>query len=136
MPTLSISTEKVCFLVIKTREFDVQDVETDPGPASNAIDDGMISVLEDHADNPVALEIRSFVDALNEEERADLVTLLHIGRGDASLAEWEAVRNEALRQYVERTAEYLLGQPLASDYLEEGLSQLGFTCAEFEIDRL
>jgi len=136
MPTLSISTENVCFLVIKMREFDVQDVETDPGSSSNPSDDREISVLEDHADNPVAFEIRSFVDALNEEERADLVTLLHVGRGDAALAEWEAVRNEALRQYVDRTADYVLGQPMASDYLEEGLAQLGFSCEEFEVNRL
>ncbi|MFZ5780901.1 MAG: DUF3775 domain-containing protein [Pseudomonadota bacterium] len=136
MPTLSISTESVCFLVVKMREFDVQDVETDPESSSNPSDDREISVLEDHADNPVAFEIRSFVDALNEEERADLVTLLHVGRGDATLADWEAVRNEALRQYVDRTADYVLGQPMASDYLEEGLTQLGFSCEEFELNRL
>jgi hypothetical protein len=29
-PDLSIATEKVCFIVVKAREFDVKDVVTDP----------------------------------------------------------------------------------------------------------
>ena len=28
IPTLSISTEKICFVVMKAREFDVKDVDT------------------------------------------------------------------------------------------------------------
>ena len=35
-PSLSIATEKVCFIIIKAREFDVKDVVTDPEDASNA----------------------------------------------------------------------------------------------------
>ena len=38
-PELSIATEKVCFIVVKAREFDVKDVVTDPDDASNASDD-------------------------------------------------------------------------------------------------
>ena len=29
-PTLNISSENVCFIIVKAREFDVQDVVTDP----------------------------------------------------------------------------------------------------------
>ena len=42
MPTLSISSEKVCYLIIKAREFDVQDQTSDPDLGSNASDDRMI----------------------------------------------------------------------------------------------
>lgn len=52
-PTLSISPEKVCFIVVKAREFDAKDIVTDPDSSSNASDDAMRSVLEDHADDPV-----------------------------------------------------------------------------------
>jgi hypothetical protein len=38
-PNLSISPEKVCFIVAKAREFDVKDVVTDPDDSSNASDD-------------------------------------------------------------------------------------------------
>ena len=35
MPNLQISSEKVCFLIVKAREFDVQDVDTDEDEGSN-----------------------------------------------------------------------------------------------------
>jgi len=44
--------KKVCFFIVKAREFDVKDVVTDPDSGSNPSDDAMISVLEDHADDP------------------------------------------------------------------------------------
>jgi hypothetical protein len=136
MPTLSISSEQVCYLIVKAREFDVQDVDTDPADSSNASDDRMIAVLEDHADNPVVQEITAFVDALGDDEKADLVALMQLGRGDREIDEWEAMHNEAMREYTARTSAYLLGQPLVSDYLEEGLSQFGFSCTDVEINRL
>ena len=36
------------------------------------------------------------------------------------------------RAHNQRTSEYLLGMPLVGDFLEEGLSMLGYSCAEFE----
>jgi len=136
MPTLSISSEMVCFLIVKAREFDVQDLNSDPESGSNAADDGMVDVLEDHDDNPVVQEIRSFVAELSEEEKADLMALMQLGRGDGTFEDWEALRDQAYREHVDRTAAYLMGNPLLSDYLEEGLSQFGFSCAEFEMGRL
>src|SRR5258708_27722704 len=50
IPTLSISTEKVCFVVVKAREFDVKDVATTSDDGSNPTDDRMIEVLEDRPD--------------------------------------------------------------------------------------
>jgi hypothetical protein len=34
-PTLAISPEKVCFIIVKAREFDAKDEVTDPDPGSN-----------------------------------------------------------------------------------------------------
>ena len=135
-PTLSISSEKVCFLIVKAREFDVQDVETDPDSGSNASDDRMVSILEDHADNPTLQEITSFIDDLSEDEEIDLVALMRLGRDEESLEAWPELRAEAARQHNKRTAEYLLGEPMLGDYLEEGLSLFGKTCTEFEIGRM
>lgn len=136
MPNLSISSEKVCFLIVKAREFDVQDVETDEEEGSNPSDDREIDVLEENADNPVAQEIRVFIAELGEDEKADLIGLLRLGRGDGTMEEWSAMRSEGHREHAGRIAAYLMGEPLLSDYLEEGLSQFGFSCAEFEIGRL
>ena len=135
-PTLSISAEQVCFIVVKAREFDVQDEAADVDSGSNATDDGMTDVLEDHVDNPVHEELTAFINALNEDAQSDLVTMMRIGRGDGTLDDWEQLRNEAERQHNKRTADYLLGEPLLADHLEEALSLLGMSCAEFEIGRL
>ena len=136
MPELSISSEKVCFLIVKAREFDVQDGSSDTDSGSNVSDDRMIDVLEEGGENAVQQEIRTFIAEMDEEEKADLIGLLRLGRGDGEMAEWEAMRAEGLREHAGRVAAYLMGEPLLSDYLEEGLSQFGFSCAEFEIGRL
>jgi hypothetical protein len=124
-PNLAISTEKVSFFILKAREFDVKDVVTDPDSGSNASDDAMISVLEDHPDDPTQQELRSFIDALTEDEQIDLVALTWLGRGDGTIEEWNELRAEAARLHNNRTAAYLLGKPMLADHLEEGLSQFG-----------
>jgi hypothetical protein len=135
-PTLTVSSESVCFIIVKAREFDAQDVVTDPDSGSNAADDKMASVLEAHSDDLTQKEIVAFINALSDEEQAYLVALLWLGRGDGTMEDWDDLRDEAQRQHNNRTAAYLLGEPLLSDHLEEGLSQFGFSCEDFEIDRL
>jgi hypothetical protein len=135
-PELSISAETVCFLIVKAREFDAKDPVSEPDPGSNAADDHMISVLEDHGDDPSMQEITSTIDALDVDEQVDLVTLAWLGRGDYTVADWDDLRDEAAGAHNKRTAAYLLGLPLLADYLEEGLSMLGISCEEFEMRRL
>ncbi|MEX0752193.1 MAG: DUF3775 domain-containing protein [Xanthobacteraceae bacterium] len=135
-PTLSISPEKVCFIVVKAREFDAKDIVTDVDEGSNPSDDAMISVLEDHLDDPVVQELRGFIGALTEDEQIDLVTLAWLGRGDGAIADWDELRAEASRAHNKRTASYLLGMPLLPDHLEEALSQMGLSCEEFEMGHL
>src|SRR5690242_5253824 len=96
-PTLSISPDKVCFIIVKAREFDVKDVVTDPDPGSNPTDDDMRAVLEDHRDDPTLQELTSFINALSEDEQVDLVALTWLGRGDAELSDWDQLRAEAGR---------------------------------------
>jgi Protein of unknown function (DUF3775) len=128
--TLSISPEKVCYVIVKARQFEAKDVVADPDSGSNPADDKMVDVLEDQADDPVYEELAAFIGALDEDERADLVALTWLGRGDAGIEEWDDLRSEALRARNERTAAYLLGLPLLSEHLEEGLSQFGLSCED------
>jgi hypothetical protein len=87
-------------------------------------------VLEDHADDPVVAELRAAIFALNVDEQVDLVALAWLGRGDGGIDEWDDLRAEAADAHNARTASYLLGMPLLSDYLEEGLSELGISYEE------
>jgi len=129
---LSISPVKVCFFILKAREFDVKDVVTDPDSGSNASDDAMLSVLEDHGDDPTYHELRSFINALTEDEQVDLVALTWLGRGDGEVSDWDDLREEAARLHNNRTAQYLLGKPMLADHLEEGLVQLGYSCEDYQ----
>jgi hypothetical protein len=135
-PPLSISTDKVCYIIVKAREYDVKAAVTDPGDSSNASDDAMVSVLEDHGDDPVLYELRAAISAMNEDEQIDLVALAWLGRGDGTIDEWDDLRKEAARAHNARTASYLLGIPLLADYLEEALSLFGGSCQDFEMGHL
>ena len=123
--TLTISPEKVCFIIMKAREFDAKDEVSEPDPGSNPSDDKDAAVLEDHSDDPVVEELTSLINSLSEDEQIDLVALTWLGRDDYGASDWPTVRKEAARAHTERTADYLLGTPLLGDFLEEGLSLLG-----------
>ena len=129
-PDLSISPDKVCYIIAKAREFDAKDVATDPDDSSNPTDDAMVAVLEDHRDDPVVQEIAAAIFAMTEDEQIDLVTLAWLGRGDGSLEDWDELRAEAARAHNKRTTSYLLGMPLLADYLDEALAQFGHSCDE------
>lgn len=131
MPELTISPEKVGFLIEKAREFDVKGIDTDPDSGSNPTDDDEIDVLEDNSGDPVAAELRSFITALNEDEQLDLIALTWLGRGDGTIDEWDELRSRAIDARSEyenpraETVRYLLGEPMLGDLLADGLAAFG-----------
>ncbi len=130
MPELTIAAETVAFLIEKTREFDAKEGATDPDSGSNATDDDMIDVLQDGGHDPVVQEITSLVSGLSEDEQIDLVALMRLGRGDADIGEWGKLWRETRDTREGPTARVLLGEPLVSDYLAEGLNAFGINWAE------
>ena len=133
---ITIDLEKICYLVIKAREYDVKVEPSGPHSGSDAADDGDVEILEDYADDPTHEELESFLKALNHDELAELQTLMWIGRGDFGRDEWADVLKDARALDPERTPGYLIGTPLLSDYLEEGLSVLGYSCEDYAMGRL
>ena len=133
---LTVSTEQVCFIIAKARQFEVKDVPTVPDLGSNASDDRMVSVLEARGNDPVAQEIRAFVNALDEDQQIDLVALAWVGRGDYDVNEWTDAREQAAAAHNNRTADYLLGLPLLSEFLEDALTECGRSCEDEEVGRL
>ncbi len=127
MPELAIAVDKISFLIEKTREFDVKEATTDPDSGSNPIDDNMIDVLEDDGCDPVMHEIAGFINGMTEDEQIDLIALMRLGRGDGAIEEWNDLRRDAAEMRGRRTARYLLGEPLVSDYLAEGLNAFGLS---------
>jgi hypothetical protein len=133
---LTISPEKVFFIIVKAREFDAKDPVTDPNDGSNPTDDGEAAVLEDHRDDPTVQEITACINAMSVDEQIDLVALVWLGRDDYTADDWASVRQDAAAAHNKRTASYLLGTPQLGDFLEEGLALLGYSIEEFETGRL
>lgn len=126
---LAINPEQVCFLVIKARQFDVKEGSPEQ-EGSNAADEKFASVLADTPDDAVESELRQAIGALNVDEQCDLVALAWLGRGDFS--GWTEAAAMARERHTAHTADYLLAMPLLGDYLEEGLSLMGYSCAEVD----
>lgn len=131
---LSISPETVCYVIVKAREFDVKVPPPDADEASNPSDDQEVDVLEDRADDPTYLELVEALDALNEDERLDMIALMLLGRGD--FEELDEAREQAEEIDVATWRAFLLGTPLLGDFLEEGLAALDISCEDYEINRL
>ncbi len=122
IPSLNLPLDKVSFIIVKAREYDVKEGDSDPDEGSNPTDDGNADVLEDQAGDPVREELVGAIRELNDEQRARLVALAWLGRGTYDLGEWKEAIATAKQEHSRRTAEYLLGLPLLGDYLEDGLA--------------
>ena len=136
MPSLRISPEKACFVVVKARELDVKVAPEWMDDGSNPSDDQMAQILEDYADDPTFDELKSYLESLNDEELEEILALTWLGRGDYALVDWEDLMSEVQDVRDQRTVDYLIGTPLLADYLENGLSEFGLSCTAFELGRI
>ena len=129
---INIDPGKVCFVILKAREFDAKVDPVEPDPGSNPADDEEREVLEDYSDDATLEELRGAIDSLDDDEVIDLIALAWVGRGDFDREEWPNARALAAERHRRHSAAYLLGMPALGDYLEEGLASLGYNCADDE----
>lgn len=141
-----ISLDSVCHIIAQSRALalgsDADGEEHEPDPRGHedllhgdAVDDdfgddeGLGGEVKDAPETSDEHdELLDFIGALNDDEQVELVAISWIGRGTYTIDEWEDAVETARNEHSENTGEYLLGQPRIPDYLEEGLSQLGFSC--------
>jgi hypothetical protein len=121
-PSLNLPLDKLGYIILKAREYDVKEEDADPDSGSNPIDDGQTDVLTNTQDDPVREELLGAIRGLGEDERMRLIALAWLGRGTYSKEEWREAVATARSEHSRRAAEYLLGLPLLGDYLEEGLA--------------
>jgi hypothetical protein len=134
--SLEIAPEKVAHVIIKAREYDAKVGAWSDSPEDGDADEDPNAILEDFSNDPTLAEIAGFIDALNDDEQAHLVALAWIGRGTFEHEEFDEAVETARSEKTNSTAAYLLGLPLLSDYLEEGLEKLGFSAGDIESDVL
>lgn len=129
---LEMSIAKIAHVIVKAREYDAKVAAWDSGGDESDSD----SILEDLKDDPTRQEIAEFISGLNEDEQAQLVAVMWIGRGTFSAEEFDEAVDTARAERTNRTEDYLLGVPLLADYLEEGLDKLGLSIEDAEEDIL
>jgi hypothetical protein len=123
---MNISSDQIAAFVDHARAFDVTEGETDPDSGSNAIDDGMTDILQDSPENLQELDLRGFILSMNDEQRAELVALVWVGRGDYEAEEWrDAVAAARERDASGPADAYLLGIPDVGDLVAEGYATVG-----------
>ena len=130
IPNLSISPEKVFFIISKSRQFASE--TGGGGVILDSGDDDMSYGRGGRGEDTDRAELAGFIRDLNVDEQIDLVALMWLGRGDGDLDSFRDLRNEAADAHNNRTAAYVLGTPMFADYLEEAMSQFGKSFEEFE----
>jgi hypothetical protein len=128
---MDIALDKVCEFILRAKAIDVKEGMTDPASGSNPIDDGSLDSLTSDPDDATEQELRDVIAGLNDDERADLIALVYIGRGDMEPEEWgDAVRLAKEREDASTlsTADWLIGIPNVGDLLDEGLAAMGRSC--------
>ncbi len=133
---LEIAPEKVAHVIIKSREYDAKVGAWNSSPQENDAAEDPESILEDFAADPTRAELSGFIRMLNHDEQANLVALMWVGRGTYEAEEFDEAVETARAERANATARYLLGMPLLSNYLEEGLEKMGFSVDDIESDVL
>ncbi|MFZ1078150.1 MAG: DUF3775 domain-containing protein, partial [Methylovirgula sp.] len=129
-PVPEINPHKVCFVIAKARELEAEDAGGD-ADASNPSDDEFVSILSERGYGSIRREVTAYINALDDDEKAELVALARTGRGDYSAPEWRVAVAEARARREVETSSYLLGIPSLGDYLEDGLAEFDLSCDDF-----
>lgn len=127
---LEINPTTVCFIITKAHEFHAKEQVVIPEEPTGPGDSSVLQVLADHASDPAYQELKATIDDLEPDQQVQVVALMWLGRGDYDAEDWGTVLEEAGDSWTPHTADYLIATPLVADYLEEGLSLLGYSCEE------
>ena len=133
---LKTPLEQLAYIIEKAREFDAETAPVDSDSGSNPSDDKDVAILEGTSDNPTEQELTAALDALDDDQRVELLALTWLGRGDFARSEWRDALARAREIHNEAETDYLIGTPLLADYLEEALDALGYSLEEYRKDRL
>jgi hypothetical protein len=125
---LNLNPEVICTIIYKAAEFHAKEAMVLPENAPEPSDDWYFQVLADFKDDLTFQELKAAINDLEPDQQATLVALMWLGRGDFDKEEWEEAYKEAMRNWNQRTADYLMLTPLVADYLKEGLNLLGYSC--------
>ncbi len=122
---LSISSDYMRRLIEKMRAVMGREGEVMPDLGGNESDDELPATLQETPGDLLLDELHGEIEALDVDERHELVALMWVGRGDFSAAEWPEAMALAAERHDRPTATYLLSHPRVADQIASGLEDLG-----------
>lgn len=106
-------------------EIDEDRPDTDLGDDPLA-DENMLLQSDEPPVDSVGQELEGMIEALSLDARRDLLALIWLGRGNDTARDWHVIRREAADVLNLHVGDYLEQTPLASEWILEGLSVLGY----------
>ncbi|MEM6564350.1 MAG: DUF3775 domain-containing protein [Pseudomonadota bacterium] len=76
--------------------------------------------------------LTTYIASLNEDEKANLVALMWVGRDSFAAEEFDEALLEARREASAPTENYLSGIPGLAEHLENGMDALGIDVTDVE----
>lgn len=125
---LDINPEIICHLIDKAREFHAKEEVSIPEVPNNPTDDWALQVLADHVDDWTLRDMQNTIDDLEPDQKAQLLALVWLGRGDYGLDEWQQAVQEANGSWTPSMPQQLMAIPFLADYLDEALTIHGYDC--------
>lgn len=124
---LQVNPDVIQRLVDLARQIDIREFTGIPeDPEVQALSAEVVALTEQEFDSTTN-EFRSIISDLDPEQQQQVVALFRLGRGDYAYEEWEGALAEAREDWNVNTADYLLGHPMLSDYLTNGMIQHGYS---------
>ncbi|MFD2110705.1 DUF3775 domain-containing protein [Thiorhodococcus fuscus] len=127
---LHLKLETLCRIIDKAREFQAKEEVVIPDSPSSPTEDWALQILADHSEDYSVQEMMQAIGTMSERQRAELVALMWLGRGDYSIEDWESAVDDAIGDYSLNAAAYLLSHPMIADHLTEGLIAHGYSCED------
>ena len=124
MTELELNRDTVNFLIDKAHEFHGREEVTFPEEPLSANLEWARQVKADHGSDPYYMELKTTIEDLEPDQQISLVSLMWVGRGDYTIAEFGEALGHAADSWNDHTADYLIGTSLLADYLAEGLELL------------
>ncbi|WP_265562581.1 DUF3775 domain-containing protein [Sphingomicrobium arenosum] len=128
-PATPIDT--LCRIILRAREYEAQiptnyDSDESPDNVDGDDDDEAFSVLDDDINTSVEEELAGVIDDLADDQQAEVLAFVMLGRGDYEKSEWK----EALETAAEESdiVDTLLETPMLASMLEQGMAVFDLDC--------
>jgi len=120
MSRLHIDLDSLCQIIEKAREFQAKEAVVLPDTPGSPTEDWGLQILADHSGDQSLNEMLYCIREMSQRQRAELVALMWLGRGDYSIEDWETAVDDAIGDYSLNAAAYLLAHPMVADDLKKG----------------